>query len=104
MNSEHLEDLLTRTRLALLAGDFTALEELARETEVALDHEHFPDPESLDHIRNLAAGNAALIGAAARGVSAAKNRLTRPERFSTYDSQGHRGDMTPRDTGRSHRL
>ncbi|NPD17516.1 flagellar biosynthesis protein FlgN [Xinfangfangia sp. D13-10-4-6] len=104
MNFEQLEGLLQQTRNALLEGDLTALDVLAMETEAALENTGALDEKGLDRVRLLAGENATLIEAALRGVAAAKERLSRPEAFSTYDSQGQRGLISSADPGKPRRI
>ncbi|WP_112310233.1 flagellar biosynthesis protein FlgN [Pseudogemmobacter bohemicus] len=104
MHSERLIDLLEQTRRALLEGDFDALEVLAQETGAAIDALPGEDTESLDLIRAMADANVGLFEAAARGVAAAKGRLSRPGSFSTYDSRGQRGRVQSDEAGRSRRI
>ncbi|WP_283176497.1 hypothetical protein [Gemmobacter sp. 24YEA27] len=104
MNSETLVDLLEQTSRALLAGDFAALDDLARDTGAALEALPGADPEALDRIREMAAANTVLFEAAARGLAAAKGRLNRPASFSTYDSNGQRGAVQADESGKARRI
>lgn len=93
--SGHLETVLAETRAALLAGDFTALELLARRTGEILDAPLSGGPEALHRLRLMADENAGLIEAAARGIAAARQRLRRQEALTTYDARGRRGTLAP---------
>ncbi len=104
MSFEMLADLLLQTRTALLDGDFEALDRLAQETEAMLADPQVEDERDLAWLRAMADENAVLIEASARGVIAAKNRLARPQAFSTYDSQGQRGAVPQMDSGKAHRF
>ena len=104
MSFETLADLLQQTRIALLDGDFEALDHLAHETGLLIDSPLREDETELAQLRAMADENAALIEAAARGVTAAKNRLARPDAFSTYDSHGQRGAVPRVDAGKTLRF
>lgn len=104
MRSETLVELLERTRHALLEGDFAALDDLARETDASIGALDDADPELLELVREMAGANIPLFEAAARGVAAAKRRLSEPAAFVTYDSRGQRGTVEPEEPGRSRRF
>lgn len=85
-----LERLLDQTREALLAGDLLRLAQIAGEVAGA---DPPTDPQVAERSRALAEQNLALLGAALKGVQAARRRageLAEPARFSTYDAQGRR--------------
>ena len=88
-----LEELLDQTRTALMAGDLAGLAVLAERTErlpVALPR---TDPATAERLRGKAERNARLLQAAARGIRAARQRITEIGNapvLSTYDNRGRR--------------
>ncbi|MCU0826869.1 MAG: flagellar biosynthesis protein FlgN [Tabrizicola sp.] len=92
-----LEDLLDRTRDALLAGDLAALATLAPEVETETDSLR-PLPEAdARRLRLKADRNARLLQSAARGLRAAQERLvqiTTGPTLTTYDARGRKAVLS----------
>lgn len=106
-NDQGLEQILDDTRLAILAGDFKALAELAERCEAFLSGGLARNPAELGRIAAKAERNATLLKAASRGVAAARRRareLAEGGRFSTYDAAGRRGQLTDDQAAPARRL
>ncbi|MBN8632998.1 MAG: hypothetical protein J0L76_19360 [Rhodobacterales bacterium] len=91
-----LEALLDKAAEALLAGDLAALARLAPGIEAARIAP--TDRESAERLQRKAQRNARLLDAAARGVKAARLRMTEISRgpmLTTYDARGQRAEIAP---------
>ena len=89
-----LETILDRARAALVAGDIASLDGMAADAEVALATAGHCDRAAAERIAAKAQRNEHLIAEAMKGIRAAQRRardLTDHGRFSTYDSDGRRG-------------
>ena len=90
-----LEQLLDQAAQALLAGDLAALAALAPRIESA----DLPqDRVTAERLRAKAQRNARLLEAAARGVKAARLRvteITRGPTLTTYDARGQKAQIVP---------
>jgi hypothetical protein len=91
-----LETLLDDAARALLVGDLTAL---ARLTPLIESASAAPlDPASAHRLQTKAQRNARLLDAAARGVKAARNRLSEISKgptLTTYDARGQKAQIAP---------
>lgn len=86
-----LEQMLDEAAAALLAGDLAALDRLAPQIESA--DPSAPDRATAERLHAKAQRNARLLQAAARGVKAARLRMTEITRgptLTTYDARGQR--------------
>lgn len=92
-----VEDLLARSRKAILQAEFDNLPPLAAATEAAMAMlSPRTEPDRLLRLRGQAADNARLARAAAEGIRAARARLAAllsPEPLTTYDRQGRRAEL-----------
>lgn len=91
--AEALHHVLERTRVALVAGDLSALAGLAVETEAALSRLHPCDEAQLAVLATAAGQNARCLSAAAAGLAAARVRLAEiaaEGRALGYDGTGQR--------------
>ncbi|MDQ2065308.1 hypothetical protein Q9295_02885 [Xinfangfangia sp. CPCC 101601] len=88
-----LEMILDKSIQSLASANLAQLHGLAEQTEAALSATGPFDKERADRLVTKAALSNALIGAALKGVSSARqraNELTDQGRFSTYQSGGQR--------------
>lgn len=94
-NGADIETLLDDVHRALLAGDLTALPELATLMEGATVDANAQDASTTDRLRRKAQRNGELLQATTRGLRAAHRRLqelrqaTR-DQMATYDGNGRR--------------
>ncbi len=91
-----LDQVLIRTRQALMSGDFGALAGLVAETESALTAFSPADSEAVIAIRGQAEGNATCLSAALAGLRAARARMVEIDRMRTtigYDDKGQRRSL-----------
>jgi hypothetical protein len=99
-----LEAILDETRAALLTGDLSALAGLAAQAEAA----DLPSGRAALHrVKDKAARNATLIGAALKGLRAARRNLAEaatPRRFRIYDASGRRDEIGPIDGAAARRV
>lgn len=94
---DRLEDLLDQAGNALLRGDLTGLTVLTGEIEREAES-LAPDPALLARLRAKSDRNGRLAAAAARGVRAARARLSEiaaAPMLTTYDAQGRRAAISP---------
>lgn len=97
-----LEGLLQAERHMIRQGEFGGLAELAAEKERQLARiaaaRDRPDPTALADLRRRAQANLALLGAAVKGVRAARKRIDMILRASrsltSYDRLGHTQTIT----------
>lgn len=99
-----LERLLDRMHVAVLAGDIRDLATAAPELEAALANFATLDDRALgERLRRKATRNATCLQAAARGLRAARRRITEIQSardgLQTYDGHGKRTEL-PQGTGR----
>jgi HAMP domain-containing protein len=102
-----LEDLLDKVAEALLAGDLSLLATLAPKVEAGVATLSTRDPVRADRLRAKAGRNARLLDAAARGVKAARNRMSeiaRGHALTTYDSRGQRATIASVGLAAVHRV
>jgi hypothetical protein len=71
-----LEDLLDRVAEALLAGDLARVGELGPQIEAQAENVRLTDSVTANRLQSKARRNARLLDAAARGVKAARQRMT----------------------------
>lgn len=95
---ERLEQMLDRINAAVVAGNLLQLSEMAGEVDSLIsDLPQLQDQKLADRLRAKAARNAACLRAAARGVRAARRRMTEiraaQDGLATYDGQGKRQDL-----------
>ncbi|MBL4917007.1 hypothetical protein [Szabonella alba] len=95
-----LETLLQETHTALRRGELSRLADLTRRTEQALqDLPAAPSERAVQHLRALAARNAACLEAAGRGIRAARRRLAEirdaQAGMRIYDDQGRSRLIAP---------
>lgn len=91
-----LEDLLDKTAAALLDGDLATLARLTPEIEVALIAPI--DRAGAERLQRKSQRNARLLDAAARGVKAARQRMSEIARgptLTTYDARGQKAEIAP---------
>ena len=96
--AQALEDLLDRTRDALVAGDLAALAALAPRVEALTDSLAKLDARDAQRLHRKASRNALLLQAAARGVRAAQGRfgeIVAGPTLTTYDSRGRKEAIAP---------
>lgn len=96
--AERLEQVLDRIHAAVVAGDLVQVRGLAGEVDSLLaDLPRLQDQGLADRLRAKAARNATCLQAAARGVRAARRRMTEiraaQDGLATYDGQGKRLDL-----------
>jgi predicted LPLAT superfamily acyltransferase len=93
-NDPDIETVLDALHEALRGADFTALQSLAPQMEVALQELEAVDPETLMRLRAKADRNASVALTAGKGVRAAISRLQDVRQNSsglvTYDENGKR--------------
>jgi len=98
---EALDRLLAQERAALLSGNLARLAPLVREKHQALARLENAGASKTDLDRLMQAGerNQALLAAAARGIRAARDRLTTiqagPQPMRTYAKDGAAADIEP---------
>ena len=96
--AERLEQILDCIHDAVVAGDLLLVRGLATELDSLLaELPRLHDQGLADRLRAKAARNAACLQAAARGVRAARRRMTEiravQDGLATYDGQGKRLDL-----------
>lgn len=94
-----LDDLLNRERQAVLKGDFYILARMLKEKERLLALVGTTEPtHRLQHLRDKADRNQAMLLAASKGIRMVSERLTRRadtlNSFQTYDRSGQRHRQT----------
>jgi hypothetical protein len=92
-----LDELLDRAAEALLKGDLSALAGLAPRIEAAAEVRP-TDKATAIRLRHKAERNARLLDAAARGVKAARRRvteITQGPMLTTYDARGMKAAIAP---------
>jgi hypothetical protein len=91
-----LDDLLDRTRDALLSGDLAALTKLAPQLAAQAESLQPLATDVAHRLHQKAERNARLLQSAARGMRAAQDRLvqiTTAPSLATYDSQGRKATL-----------
>lgn len=99
--TEELRDLLSLERAALLAGDFSRIEDIAqRKAEVARELEQGAELPQLGALRGCLRRNQMLLEASLKGISAARARLVEIRNvaagFDTYGSDGGKSELVRR--------
>lgn len=95
--STQLDTLLDQTRDALVTGNLGALAALSVQAEMLAASFPRVDRQTADRLRSKADRNARLLQAAARGIKAARQRLSdigAAATLSTYDARGRREVIT----------
>lgn len=99
--AEGLERLLDRIYGAVMAGDLSQIGAMGAEVEGLLADLPRLDATLAEKMRQKATRNAACLQAAARGVRAARRRISEIRAaqagLATYDGQGKRMDLAQND-------
>jgi hypothetical protein len=93
-----LETLLDQTRDAVLAGDLTALSDLAPLVEAEVADLPRLDAADAGRLQRKADRNARLLQAATAGIRAARDRVEEifnGPTLTTYDARGRRAAIAP---------